>query len=89
MRFFDIWKGPSEQGDIENFAYIFLGNYVDRGKFSLEVICLLMSLKIRFPDHMFLLRGNHEDPNINRFLGFGDECRERLGEDIDHPDSVF
>ena len=89
MRFFDIWKQPSEIGDIEDFAYVFLGNYVDRGKYSLETICLLMALKIRFSDHIFLLRGNHEDININRHLGFGEECRERLGEDINDPNSVF
>lgn len=89
MRFFDIWKSPCELGDIENFAYIFLGNFVDRGKFSLETICLLMALKIRYSDHIFLIRGNHEDPNVNRYLGFGQECKERLGEDINQPGSVF
>jgi Calcineurin-like phosphoesterase len=89
MRFFDIWNQPSEAGDIENYAYLFLGNYVDRGKFSLETICLLMALKITYSDHVFLLRGNHEDAQVNRYLGFGQECRERMNEDIDAPDSVF
>lgn len=53
MRFFDLWGAPYEQGkdgDIESFDYLFLGDFVDRGSHSLETICLLMALKIRFPD---------------------------------------
>lgn len=89
MRFFDIWKSPSEQGDIHGYDYVFLGNYIDRGSCSLEVICLLIALKIKYPKQVFLLRGNHEDKNVNKHLGFGEECAKRLEEDIDEPDSVF
>ena len=52
MRFFDIWKMPhdnSDKGDITGFDYLFLGNYVDRGAYNLETICLLMALKLKFP----------------------------------------
>lgn len=49
MRFFDIWKMPSETGDIQAYDYLFLGNYVDRGAYNLETICLLMALKLRYP----------------------------------------
>ena len=49
MRFFDIWKSPCETGDIHAYDYIFLGNYVDKGAWSLEVICLLFALKLKFP----------------------------------------
>ena len=92
MRFFDLWKFPGDThqgGDIDGFDYLFLGNYVDRGLFSLEVVCLLMALKVKFPEQVHLLRGNHEDRHINATHGFGEECRSRLGEDIGDPASVF
>jgi serine/threonine-protein phosphatase PP1 catalytic subunit len=77
MRFFDLWGSPSENGDIESFDYLFLGDYVDRGKQSLETICLLLAYKIKYPENFFILRGNHECASINRIYGFYDECKRR------------
>ena len=57
--------------------YLFLGNYIDYGKQSLETICLLLAYKIKYPENFFLLRGNHECAAINRINGFYDECKRR------------
>jgi diadenosine tetraphosphatase ApaH/serine/threonine PP2A family protein phosphatase len=94
MRFFDLWGAPCnpEEGKTnveDNYNYVFLGDYVDRGNHSLETICLLLALKVKFPNKIVLLRGNHEDRWINQSFGFFDECENRLQENPDLPESVF
>lgn len=92
MRFFDLWGSPwidGKDGDIEAFDYLFLGDFVDRGNHSLETICLLLALKVKYPESIHLIRGNHEDRWINNGFGFQEECATRLGEDPQDDDSVF
>ncbi|KAL1529080.1 hypothetical protein AB1Y20_000055 [Prymnesium parvum] len=80
MRIFNQYGSPDrETGDIQLVDYLFLGDFVDRGKHSLETLVLLLSLKIRFPTRVFLVRGNHESPEVNARDGFLHECVERLG----------
>ncbi|KAK5448181.1 serine/threonine protein phosphatase Pzh1 [Exophiala xenobiotica] len=60
-----------------NANFLFLGDYVDRGKQSLETILLLFCYKLKYPENFFILRGNHECANVTRVYGFYDECKRR------------
>ena len=50
---------------------------------------MLFSLKLKYPENVFLLRGAHEDRRVNKFMGFGDECAFKLKENVDDPYSVW
>ncbi|ORX81803.1 Metallo-dependent phosphatase [Basidiobolus meristosporus CBS 931.73] len=71
LRLFDMCGFPPTAN------FLFLGDYVDRGRQSLETILLLLCYKIKYPENFFLLRGNHECANVTRVYGFFDECKRR------------
>lgn len=73
-----LFKIFDTKGHPKKTRYLFLGDYVDRGNSSCEVMILLYSFKCLYPDNIHLIRGNHEFRDVTDYYGFKDECNKRV-----------
>ena len=81
-QFYDLHHMLTEIGRIGELNYIFLGDYVDRGMFSTEVITLLYALKVCFPKKIMLLRGNHESRQMSEHFNFKLEITSKYDDEV-------
>jgi len=81
-QFYDLLNLFEKGGNLPDNKYLFLGDYVDRGSFSVEIVLLLMALKINFKNTIVMLRGNHECRQMTTNFNFKKECEVKYDSEI-------
>jgi len=81
-QFYDAVKILDIAGNLDDTRYLFLGDFVDRGSFSIEVLVLLYSIKICYPNTVYFLRGNHECRQMTSFFNFRAECLYKYDQEV-------
>ena len=78
----DLLNMISKAGEPGNLNYLFMGDYVDRGIFGIDVCILLFAIKLNYPKNVVLLRGNHESRNMTETFTFREEVLQRFDIEI-------
>ena len=81
-QYYDLVSLLAIGGHPNDNKYLFLGDYVDRGAFSVECVILLYAMKISFNHNVVLLRGNHECRQLTSFFNFKTECEVKYDIEI-------